>query len=354
MAGRRGRGEGSIYRRKDGRWVGQYEVNGKRRYVYGKTRKDVAVRLTKVVAERDAGLWFDSEDLSLAEYMDRWLESLRGAVSHQTVRRHEELSRIHVKPGLGSTKLSKLNPLQVQSLYRTKIDEGLSPTTVAKIHSTLSKSLKQAVRWRLVPYNVCLAVTPPRPEQHEIEPLGTRQIKNLLEAAEGTDLYALWVLLVTTGLRIGEALGLRWDDLDLGARTLRVNRTFSHGEVGAPKTKGSRRTVKLSKLTVHALKRHPHNGDWVFCTSRGTTLNSSNLRNRAWKQLLEEAGLPASTRIHDTRHSAATLLLGKGVPVKVVSEMLGHADVRITLSIYAHVLPDMQDGAADAIDDALS
>lgn len=352
--GRRGKGEGSIYRRKDGRFVGQYEVNGKRCYVYGKTRKDVAVRLTKAVAERDEGLWFDSEDLNLDEYMDRWLESLRGTVSPQTVRRHEELSRIHVKPELGSTKLSKLNPLQVQSLYRTKIEEGLSPTTVAKIHSTLSKSLKQAVGWRLVAYNVCLAVTPPRPEQHEIEPLNTRQIKALLKTAEGTDLCALWVLLVTTGLRIGEALGLRWDDLDLDARTLQVNRTLSHGEVGAPKTKGSRRRVRLSKMAVSALKLHPRHSDWVFCTSRGTPLNSSNLRNRAWKELLKEAGLPASTRIHDTRHSAATLLLGRGVPVKVVSEMLGHADVRITLSTYAHVLPDMQDGAADAVDDALS
>lgn len=352
--GRRGKGEGSIYRRKDGRWVGQYEVNGKRRYVYGKTRKDVAARLTKAVAERDAGLWFDSEGLTLAEYLDRWLASLGGAVSPQTVRRHEELARIHVKPGLGSNKLSELNPLQVQSLYRTKIEEGLSPATVAKIHWTLSKSLRQAMRWRLIPHNVCLSVTPPRAEQHEIEPLGTRQIKALIEAAEGTDLCALWILLVTTGLRIGEALGLTWDDLDLDARTLRVNRTFSHGEVGAPKTKGSRRSVRLSKLAVNALKRHPRNGNQVFCTHRGTALNASNLRNRAWKQLLKRAGLPASTRIHDTRHSAATLLLGKGVPVKVVSEMLGHADVRITLSTYAHVLPDMQDGAADTVDDALS
>ena len=176
MAGRRrGRAEGSIYRRKDGRWVGQYGVNGKRRYVYGKTRKDVAGNLTKAIAERDAGLVFDAQNLSLADYLDLWLDSVSGTLAPNTVRRHEELARLHIRPVLGRVKLSKLDPLRVQAFYRSKLAEGLSAATVVKIHSTLSKSLKQAVRWGLIPLNVCASVTPPRvPRTEEQRPIGPK------------------------------------------------------------------------------------------------------------------------------------------------------------------------------------
>jgi integrase len=260
---RRGRGEGSVYRRKDGRWVGQYEVNGKRRYVYGRTRKEVAKKLTKAIAERDAGLFYDCENLTLAEYLDRWLDSIRGALAPRTVRRYEELTRLHVRPVLGKLRLSTLTPLQVQSLYRCKLDEGLSAATVVKIHTTLSKSLKQAVRWRLVPLNVCAAVTPPRIVKPEIRPLDAQQIRALLTAAEGTDLYALWVLLATTGLRIGEALALRWDDVDLNARTLRVNRTVFRGETSQPKTNSGRvpEQAEPQQMIRDAIPpKHPHLG----------------------------------------------------------------------------------------------
>jgi integrase len=353
-ARRRGRGEGSIYRRKDDRWVGQYEVGGKRRYVYGKTRKEVACKLTKAVADGNEGLIFDSDHLTVAQYLDRWLDSIRDTVRESTWVRHEINVRVHVKPALGRVRLGKLNPLQVQSFYRCKLDQGLSAASVLKIHSTLSKSLKQAVRWRLVPLNVCMAVVLPRITKPEIQPLDAQQMKALLRAAQGTDLCALWVLMVTTGIRVGEALGLRWEDLDLEARKLRVNRTVYRGQACLPKTDSSRRTIKLSRLATEALRQYPQQCEWVFPTSRGTTIDVNNLRYRSWKQLLECAHLPCETRIHDLRHSAATLLLAKGVPIKVVSEMLGHSDVSITLSIYAHVLPDMQDSAAEAMDDSLN
>ncbi len=140
---RRGAGEGSIYRRKDGRWVGQYEAEGKRRYVYGKDREAVRARLTKALADRDAGLVFDSRNLTVGGYVPLWLDSVRGAVGPRTWKHHEELARLHVVPSLGSTRLEKLNALQVQSLYRKKLGAGLSPTTVRKIPATLYKALKQ-------------------------------------------------------------------------------------------------------------------------------------------------------------------------------------------------------------------
>ena len=140
---------------------------------------------------------YDAQNLSLAEYLDRWSDTIRGTLAPKTVRRHDELTRIHIKPALGKVKLSKLNPLQVQSFYRVKLNEGFSAATVVKIHSTLSKSLKQVVRWRLVPLNVCESVTPSRVARTEIAPLDDQQMNALLETAEGTELYALFVCALT-------------------------------------------------------------------------------------------------------------------------------------------------------------
>lgn len=355
MAGRkrRGRGEGSIYRRKDGRYVGQYEANGKRRYVYGETRAEVSKRLTAAVAERDKGLVFDAGNLTLPDYLDLWLDSVRGTVRESTWVRHEINVRVHIRPSL-PCKLDKLHGLQVQALYRRKLDGGLSPASVLKIHATLTKALKQAVGWKLVPLNVCESVTLPRLERMEVKPLDVGQMGSLLEAARGTDLYALWVVMATTGLRVGEALALCWDDADLDARRLRVSKTLYRGVVGHPKTSNGRRTIRLCSLAVEALEGHSRTGIFVFCNGIGGPINVNNLRYRDWKKLLGIAGLPPRTRLHDLRHSAATLLLSRGVPVKVVSEMWGHHDVAFTLRVYGHVLPEMQDKAADAMDAILT
>jgi hypothetical protein len=170
MAKRRGRGEGSIYRRKDGSWVAQYTVGDKRRYIYGKTRKDVAARLSKAIAERDSGFVYDSENLKVADYLDRWLDAIRDTLRKRTWQRHEEITRLHLKPTIGSVKLDKLDPFQVQTLYRSKINSGLSPRTVQIIHATLYKALKQAVRWSLVPHrsriNLRHLRRPPRHQNH--------------------------------------------------------------------------------------------------------------------------------------------------------------------------------------------
>jgi integrase len=204
-------------------------VGEKKRYVYGKTRKDVAAKLSKAIADRDSGLVYDSETLTLADYLDRWLDSIRGTLRQRTWVRHEEVTRLHLKPTIGSAKLDRLNALQVQSLYRSKLDSGLSPRTVQIIHATLHKALKQAVKWSLVPRNICEAVDPPRVPKAEIRPLDTEQAKRLLQIAKETqpELYALYVLAVSTGMRSGEILGLQWRDVDLDARTLQVRRTVS-------------------------------------------------------------------------------------------------------------------------------
>jgi integrase len=239
--GKRGSGEGSIYRRKDGRWVGQYEVGGKRKYIYGKIRKEVATKLTKAMAERDAGMVFDAGALRLGDYLDGWLDSIRDTLRRRTWIRHEEVVRLHLKPSLGNTKLDRVSALQVQSLYRSKLDSGLSPRTVQIIHATLYKALKQAVKWSLLPRNVADSVDPPKAPKREIKPLDEEQVKRLLKAAEGDKLEALYVLAITTGMRSGELLGLQWKDLDLTTGIVQVRRTVFNGRIEAPKTgKGNR------------------------------------------------------------------------------------------------------------------
>ena len=361
---RRSPGEGSIYQRKDGLWVAQYKVESpsgkKTKYIYGKVRKVVAAKLAKAIAERDSGIVYDAGTLTLGTHLDQWLGFVQDALKPSTFERYEQTVRIHIKPTLGRVKLSRLNAPQIQKLYKNKLATGLAPRTVQIIHATLHKALKQAVRWLLISSNATEAVTPPRYIKKEIDALDKEQIKTLLKAAEDDKLCALYVLAVTTGMRKGELLGLQRKDINLDAGTLRVNRTIYNGTVSTPKTNSSRRTIRLSKLAIRALKDHRVENakqqmisEWVFSTSVGTPISVHNLHSRSWKPLLKKAGLPHSTRFHDLRHSAATLLLGQGVAVKVVSEMLGHADISTTLSIYAHVLPDMQSTAADEMDDAL-
>jgi integrase len=363
VAKRRGNGEGSVYRRGDGRIIGEYvDAYGRRRYVSGKTKTEVKAKLRRLLADRDEGIAYDSENLTVGGYLDRWLEAIKGSVRDRTWERHEQVVRVHLKPAIGHVRLDRLNALQAQAVYGRKLEAGLSPRTVQIIHATLHKALKQAVAWTLVPRNVAEAATPPRPVRKEITPLTGEQARSLLEAARGDRLEALYVLAVTTGMRQGELLGLRWEDVDLRCGILKVNRSVYEGVASPPKTRAGRRTIRLSEPAVAALERHrvgaarrsERISGWVFASATGTPIGHQNLRNRSWRPLLERAGLPDSVRFHDLRHTCATLLLARNVNPKIVSEMLGHASVGITLDTYSHLLPNMQQDAAKAMEDALS
>jgi integrase len=354
---RRTKGSGSIYTRKDGRVVGEYEVNGKAKYIYGRDEDTVREKLAEAIRNRDAG--FDTQNLTTAEYLDRWLNAIRGTIRPGSWKQYEMISRIHLKPALGRTKLEKLNALQVQNLYQVKLDSGLSPRRVRYIHTTVHKALKDAVKWRIVPHNVAEACTPPKQITKEINPLTAAQMKKLLAAARETQpkLYALYTLACTTGMRQGELLGLQRKDIDLAAGTIKIRRTIFNNEVNPPKSANGRRTIKLSKLALNALTNHLEHYagvTWVFSTRNQTPINAWNLYHKSWRPLLERTGLPSSTRFHDMRHSCATLLLLKGINARMVSNILGHGDVGFTLNVYGHVLQEMEDQAADSIDDTLS
>ena len=324
------------------------------------------------MTDADRGLIFDRPDLKLGEYLGSWLsDSVKDTVRQRTWERYESICRVHIKPTLGREKLRTLTSNHLRALYRDKLDAGLAPRTVNYIHVTLHKALNDAVSDGLVPKNVASAVKSPRPEKPEIHPLTREQARILLEAASKEDdrFEALYVVALHSGLREGELLGLKWEDVGLGAGTLAVRRTLSETRTGhkfeLPKN-GKGRSVKLSQGAVEALKSHrarqneerlkagslwqDHN--LVFPTTIGTTMSGTNLTGRHFKPLLKKAELPA-IRLHDLRHTCATILLMAGKHPKFVQELLGHASINITLDTYSHVIEGMDGGLADAMDDAL-
>ena len=376
MSRKRGNGEGTIHRRKDGGWCAQYTVytaeGRKRKTLYGKTRAEVANKLAKALSNREDGLVYDTRNLTVGEYLTQWLSrSLKGTVRASTCERHEINIRVHIKPSLGGVKLKNLTPAHVRGLLSEKLDAGLAPATVRKIHSTLHKALSQGVSDGLVPRNAA-DVTAPRPAPEEMRPLSEAEARAFLDAAResGDRFEPLYMLAITTGLRRGEILGLRWDDADLEHGTLRVGRGLVRDggryTLGETKTKRGRRLVNLTARTVNALKAHRKryleervrlSGSYddhglIFSTRVGTPVNPENLVKRSFKPLLEKAALP-KIRFHDLRHTCATLLLGRGVHPKLVQELLGHATIAMTLDTYSHYLPSMGDQAAGAMGDAL-
>ncbi len=197
MAKKRGNGEGSVYRRKDGLWVGQYKVptpqgTKKTKYIYSKTRKEAASKLAAAVAERDSGVVYDSGNTTVAEYLQEWLRSVRGTVRERMWKRIEEVVRLHLVPVLGKTRLDGLSAVQLQALYRSKLDSGLSARTVRMIHTTLHKALKQAVRRSLIPRSVSEAVDPPRERATEVRPLDEGQVKRLLGKRSNSSSTEIW------------------------------------------------------------------------------------------------------------------------------------------------------------------
>jgi integrase len=373
--GKRGNGEGGITRHKQsGLYMARYTVQtptgSKRKALYGKTRSEVAAKLSKALADREGGFTYDAGKQTVEEYLARWLpNSVRDTVRQRTYERYESIIRVHLAPAIGKVKLKALTPDHVRGLYREKLDGGLAPRTVLHIHRTLSKALQQATNDGLIPRNAAALVKPPRPRREEIRPLNREQVRALFEAARGDRLEALYVVAVTTGLRRGELQGIKWEDLDLEAETLQVRRTLSEPRGGyifeAPKS-GKGRNIRLTRRAKAALGEHRRrqieermrlgtlwqDHGLVFPSGAGTPLYGGNL-NRAFKALLKRAGLSSTIRLHDLRHTCATLLLRQSVNPKFVQELLGHRDVSLTLNVYSHVLPDMGGVAAGAMDDAL-
>jgi integrase len=365
---RRVNGEGTISAkpRADGLWVARYSIaeDGavKRPVLYGKTRAEVAGKLRSALLARDRGERSPARE-SVADYLATWHEGTRPQLRDSSWRRQGEAVRLHLVPLLGQLQLRKLAPGDVSRAYAQLIARGLAPATVRRTHAVLHRALGQAVRWRMLQVNVAAMVDPPRIARTEMATLSPAQARELLAAAAGDRLEALLVVAITTGMRQGEILALRWADVDLEAGWLRVTGSLSAGVITETKTARSRRRVELTAAAVDALRRHRgaqleeriaaanvwQDRGLVFSNLTGGFVARGKLDDR-FHQLLASASLPR-IRFHDLRHTAATLMLGRGVHPKVAAEMLGHSSIGITLDLYSHVTPTMQREAVAVMDD---
>ena len=279
---------------------------------------------------------------------------------------YKQLTEQHLVPTIGKIELAKLTPQDVQELLNEIVKKGLSARTAQYVRAVLRRALNQALKWGLVARNVAALVDPPRIVRHEVQPFAVEEIKELLGLFEQNRLGALYLLALTHGLRQGEALGLRWEDVDLKKKELRVRQTLQwvdgEWQFVEPKTKQSRRGFALTEQIVKALRKHRKvqleerllaGGDWkeyglVFTTRSGKPLDGVNV-TRDFKRLLKRGKLPMR-RFHDLRHTTASLLLYQKVHPRVVMDLLGHSEIRVTMDLYSHVAPVLQREAADEMD----
>lgn len=387
MAGRRnrGNGEGCISRRKDGSWcavvtTGRNPETGKlkRRFFYGKTRQEVADKLNQALADLRQGTFVAPSRTTVGSWLSTWLEEYkRPKVRPSTLESYRMMIDVHIKPGLGHIQLKQLQPCDLQRFYNQKLAAGrsdgkggLSPRMVRYMHVILHGALKQAVREGLVARNVAEAVELPREQKKEFVPLTDDQVRRFLSAIKNDRLYAAFLLDLGTGLRRGELLALRWQDVDLKNRLITVRQAVSQvkGQLlyQEPKSKKSQRTVPIPESIATELKAHKarqnqerlmlgpayQDNGLVFCQENGEPLRIRTFLRR-FDNLLAKAGVP-KVRFHDLRHTFATLLLQAGEHPKVVSELLGHSCISITLDTYTHVLPELKQAAAARLDGILN
>ena len=398
---KRANGEGTIYQRKDGRWEGAAFVlttagTYRRVRVYAQTRDDARKKVMKLIQQSDQGVPIASVNWTVAEYLTYWLgQVVQEDRRPKTYQGYEGVVRLHLIPGLGSKRLGKLTAQDVRTfITRTRqecqcckhgwdaqrdmprccalgqcCDSRLSVRMVQFIHAVLRNALESAVREEIIPRNVAKLVQVSTPRYKVNRGLTAQQAKATMAAAAGHRLSALYVLALYLGLRRGELLGLRWQDIDLDGAKLEVVNTLQRvgGELGLvpPKTEDSARTVPLPPVCVGALRAHQQrqvaeraeaSPDWedhgfVFPSRRGTPMEPDNLR-RSWYQIRRAAGL-GTARFHDLRHTCVTLLLDLGAPPHVVQEIVGHSAIEVTMTIYAHVSLDEKRKALGKLGEAL-
>jgi len=372
---RRANAEGTIYKRRDGRYEAAlivYTSEGpRRRRSYHHTRADADKWLTKAKAERDGGVALEGDNPTLSAYLQTWLsQSVAGNVMPATHDNHESNIRLHIAPALGHLHLRELRPKHIQALYSKKRDEGLAPRTRTYIHHTLNKALSQALRWGEISSNPAALVERPREAptetegSEEITTLTDAQAYQLFEAARGDRFENLFVVAIRTGLREGELLGLKWEDLslDVDPAVLTLRRSLAEKKGGGTyftptKRKSGRRKLALLPEAGDALRAQRDfvsseiermGESWedhglVFPNTRGRPMNRHNLYRRHFKPLLRSAGLPDIT-FHDLRHTFATIMLYEWeTSPGIVAQMLGHGSIKVTMDFYSHVMPSTQE-----------
>lgn len=375
MADRRSAGEGSIYKLPNGRWQGSVElawVNGKRvrKRITRPTRREVVRDLRELVRRAEANELSAQKPPTLSAWMSTYVAEVASTrVRPSTLVSYESMINHHIVPGLGHHRIDRLRPQHIAAFYRQR-SEILTASSVRRLHAILRRALTVAVRWGLIERNPVLMVDPPPMTRHEIQPYTVEEARRFLDAVDGHRLRARWIIGVSLGLRQGETLGLRWEDVDLTRSQLHVRRAIRLQPDGSlalvdTKTARSRRTLPMPAPVTQALHAHRQLQDaertqaldlWqesglVFTSAVGTAIHPRN-DYRAFQQLLRQAGL-RRIRLHDLRHTAASLLLAQEVPPRVVMEILGHSQIGVTLNTYTHVDTTLTQVAAQRMEEAL-
>ena len=373
---RRPYGSGSVHRvndpaRRNKPWRAAVHVGGgKYRVRWAATRREAERLVYELLAERARGVLPPPGRLTVRQFFEEWLDDVRLQVAPQTARTYRDRITLQVLPHLGDRRLAALQPRDLEHLYRRLIDAGIAPSTVHVTHNIVHKALADAVRLNCLAANPADRARPPRAGQATAGAVLTpEEARRLLEAARGDRLEALGILAITTGMRKGELLALRWRDVDLDGGTVRITGSLARVDgayrIQEPKTASSRRAVALAELARSALRTHRqrqleerlragpawHDLDLVFCREDGYYLNPKAPLD--WlERTLARAGI-RKVRFHDLRHTAATLALASGVDVRTTGALLGHASAKMTLDTYGHALPGAAQAAAAAIDAAL-
>lgn len=352
--------------------LGRDPKSGKYKYQWVSvkgTKKDAEKRLAEMLHQIDTGTFTKPGKATLADYLEQWLKDYcRPNLAPRTAEGYEYIVRCHLVPALGKIRLTQLKPEHLRHLYSDKLSAGLSHRTVRYIHVTLHKALQDAVRLGMLVRNSADAVQPPKVQRREMRAMSESDIHIFLEFAKSTPYYPLFYVALFTGMRRSELLALRWSDVDLVLCQLSITRALHQLQDGSlmyrqPKTAKGRRLISLSPSTVIVMREHREQqekmkaalglpiseDDLVFCGVQGKSLLPNSV-SHVWSKLAKRTGL-AGVRLHDARHTHASLMLKQGIHPKVVQERLGHSSIQITLDTYSHVAPGLQQAAANRFDD---
>lgn len=384
MGTRRGHYEGHRYQRADGRWEWKITLpNGARRSFYGRTERQARDKKNQAIRDYEAGLAQNRERMTVNQYLREWLEhTAKERVRPSTYESYRSHIGVHIEPTLKGIRLRELSPDQVNKMLTHIVKSGASPATANRVRATLRTALSSATKSKYVTHNAAALSEPRKERKGRIEPLTIDQARMLIRETRDDRIGPLIEIAIMTGMRQGELLALRWDDVDLEKGVVHINRTLTwqKSEEGThrktipvfsdPKTEQSRRSIRLTNDAVKAFSRqrrkagelqqaatvknwHPiPDEDLVFPSAHGTPLNSSNVTNRL-KELLERLELPHQ-RFHDLRHLTASLLLAQGVDIFTVKEILGHSQISLTANTYGHLTDKLAHDAAERLNRAFS
>lgn len=332
------------------------------------TKKEAENALTKLLSEVHIGTYLEPSKLLYGEYLESWFNTKKHSVGIQTAKVLKGYLNSRIIPSLDNIKLAKLTSLYMQNYVNSLRDEGLKRGTIEKIIKVIRNSLEHAIDLELISKNVAAKTKLPKADKEELTVWNEHEVQLFLKTVQDSRYSIVFHMVLVTGMRQGKLLGVRWKDVDLEKGHLTISQALSHDRktfLLGGKTKSSLRKILLPVSTIAKLKKHRavvwkeklsqgeeyQDNDLVMCTPFGTPINPANVR-RSLNALIQKAAVP-KIRFHDLRHTHATLLLAKGVNVKVISERLGHSNIKITLDTYSHVLPKMQEDAVNKIEEIL-